>query len=87
MSMGATQTDQALHMGAEAEQFLRLGLMYSTGETVPADMVTAHKWFNIAGMAARSLAKCRPPILPLRRARLAGPALTARGIAVFGAIC
>lgn len=50
MSMGATQTDQALHMGAEAEQFLRLGLMYSTGETVPADMVTAHKWFNIAGM-------------------------------------
>ncbi|MFZ1920644.1 MAG: SEL1-like repeat protein [Xanthobacteraceae bacterium] len=77
MSMGATQTDQALHMGAEAEQFLRLGLMYSTGETVPADMVTAHKWFNIAGMrvrakrsitAARSLAKCRPPILALRRA-------------------
>ncbi len=48
--MRATQTDQALHMGAEAEQFLRLGLMYSTGETVPADMVTAHKWFNIAGM-------------------------------------
>jgi hypothetical protein len=24
--------------------------MYSAGGSVPADMVTAHKWFNIAGM-------------------------------------
>ena len=27
-----------------------LGLMYSTGGTVPVDYVTAHKWFNIAAM-------------------------------------
>lgn len=50
VSMGATQTNAGPHIRAEAEQFLRLGLIYSTGETVPADMVTAHKWFNIAGM-------------------------------------
>jgi hypothetical protein len=24
--------------------------MYSAGGSVPADMVAAHKWFNIAGM-------------------------------------
>jgi uncharacterized protein len=34
--------------GADARDFFRLGMMYSTGAAVPADMVTAHKWFNIA---------------------------------------
>jgi len=51
MSMGATQTnDQAVSFGADADQFFRLGLIYSTGESVPTDMITAHKWFNIATM-------------------------------------
>lgn len=51
MSMGATQSDrQAVSFGADADQFFRLGLMYSAGASVPADMVTAHKWFNIAAM-------------------------------------
>ena len=31
-----------------AEQFFRLGMMYSTGRSMPADMILAHKWFNIA---------------------------------------
>jgi hypothetical protein len=30
--------------------FFRLGIRYSTGASVPADMVSAHKWFNIAAM-------------------------------------
>jgi len=30
--------------------FFQLGMMYSTGSTVPADFVTAHKWFNLAAM-------------------------------------
>ncbi len=38
----------------DAQKFFRLGLMYSTGETVPTDMVAAHKWFNIAGMRGSS---------------------------------
>jgi len=36
--------------GADPRDFYRLGMMYSTGASVPADMVTAHKWFNIAAM-------------------------------------
>jgi TPR repeat protein len=34
-----------------AEQFLQLGMLYSTGRSMPADMVSAHKWFNIAAMS------------------------------------
>ena len=33
-----------------AEVFFQLGMMYSTGSSVPADFVTAHKWFNLAAM-------------------------------------
>jgi uncharacterized protein len=35
---------------ADAQDFFRLGMMYSTGASVPTDMVSAHKWFNIAAM-------------------------------------
>jgi TPR repeat protein len=36
------------HANVTADMFFDLGLMYSTGRSVPADLVTAHKWFNIA---------------------------------------
>jgi TPR repeat protein len=32
------------------EQLFKLGIMYSTGQSVPTNMVSAHKWFNIAAM-------------------------------------
>ncbi len=32
----------------QAEQLFKLGMMYSTGQSMPLDMVSAHKWFNIA---------------------------------------
>ena len=35
---------------AAADMFFDLGMMYSTGRSVPTDLVTAHKWFNIAAM-------------------------------------
>jgi uncharacterized protein len=35
---------------ASGDMFYRLGMMYSIGGEVPADYVTAHKWFNIAAM-------------------------------------
>lgn len=43
---------------AGGEIFVQLGLMYSTGRTVEANRVEAHKWFNLAaykghGEAAR----------------------------------
>jgi uncharacterized protein len=31
-----------------ADMFFELGMMYSTGSSVPPDLVSAHKWFNIA---------------------------------------
>src|SRR5262245_39358540 len=33
---------------ADADTFFDLGMMYSTGRSVPIDYVTAHKWFNVA---------------------------------------
>jgi uncharacterized protein len=42
---------QAVQPGmADPQDFFRLGMMYSTGASVPADMVSAHKWFNIAAL-------------------------------------
>jgi uncharacterized protein len=35
-------------MFATGEAYYELGLMYAAGRTVPADLVEAHKWFNIA---------------------------------------
>ena len=32
------------------EAMFDLGMMYASGREVPVDLVTAHKWFNIAAM-------------------------------------
>lgn len=36
--------------GADPQALCQLGLMYANGRSVPADMVSAHKWFNIAAL-------------------------------------
>ena len=33
-----------------ADTFYELGMMYSSGRSVPIDYVMAHKWFNLAAM-------------------------------------
>jgi TPR repeat protein len=33
-----------------ADIFYELGIRYSVGNSVPTDLVAAHKWFNIAAM-------------------------------------
>ena len=33
---------------ATTDMLVELGLMYASGRSVPSDLVTAHKWFNIA---------------------------------------
>src|SRR6478735_376000 len=33
-----------------ADTMFELGMMHSSGREVPIDLVTAHKWFNIAAM-------------------------------------
>lgn len=35
---------------AEADTLYELGMMYATGRDCAADMVAAHKWFNIAAI-------------------------------------
>lgn len=43
--------ESALQSGQTAaggEAFLRLGISYSTGRDGIADLVSAHKWFNLA---------------------------------------
>jgi uncharacterized protein len=40
-AMGAT---------AQADILFELGMMYATGRDCEADVVTAHKWFNIAAI-------------------------------------
>jgi len=32
------------------DAMFELGMMYSSGHSVPVDLVIAHKWFNIAAM-------------------------------------
>lgn len=34
----------------DPKEFFRLGMMYSSGASAPVDMVSAHKWFNIAAL-------------------------------------
>jgi TPR repeat protein len=33
---------------ADGQAFYELGMMYASGRSVEPDLVTAHKWFNIA---------------------------------------
>jgi TPR repeat protein len=36
---------------ASAERFFELGIMYSSGRSVPTDLISAHKWFNLAALS------------------------------------
>jgi TPR repeat protein len=45
-----TQDGELAAIGDGAQAFFNLGMMYSTGRTVQTNMVTAHKWFNLAAM-------------------------------------
>ena len=41
---------------AAEDVFFQLGMMYSTGSTIPTDYVSAHKWFNLAAMRGNAAA-------------------------------
>ena len=49
------QAELAAQSGAPDALF-ELGLLYSTGRDVEADLVTAHKWFNLAAMRGNKAA-------------------------------
>lgn len=45
---------------ASADEFYRIGLIYSEGHDVSVDLVQAHKWFNLAATRGHRGAKiCR----------------------------
>ncbi len=43
-------TELAVLGHAGADVYFELGMMCATGRSAPADLVSAHKWFNIAAM-------------------------------------
>ena len=45
-----TQPVEALAESGVADAQYSLGLMYSTGQRVAQDYITAHKWFNLAAL-------------------------------------
>jgi len=44
------EQDGAERGSMTADAFFALGMTYATGQSVPVDFITAHKWFNIAAL-------------------------------------
>lgn len=50
---------QGVKLGTQAatpEALFELGMLYATGREVEADLVVAHKWFNLAAMGGNGSA-------------------------------
>ena len=71
---------------AGADTFFELGMMYSTGRTVPTDFVTAHKWFNLAAMKGnRDAVRLRQEIAgQMSEAEIAAAQRAARAFSLAG---
>ena len=52
----AAVANSALLGGADPEKLFQLGMMYASGRSVPTDMVSAHKWLNIAALRGNAAA-------------------------------
>ena len=63
--MGAAaeaEREELIHLAKEersSEAMYRLGMMFSTGQGVTYDIVTAHKWFNLAAVMGSQDAMAR----------------------------
>jgi TPR repeat protein len=44
---------------ATADALFELGMMYASGRSMPVDLVSAHKWFNLAAMKGHTEAAQR----------------------------
>jgi uncharacterized protein len=55
-SLPQVSEDEA-RVSNSGDMFFQLGMMYSTGRSVPTDRVAAHKWFNLAAMRGSEDAK------------------------------
>ena len=64
MEMSAEQVELGAQTGA-SDALFELGMLYATGRDVAADLVVAHKWFNLA--AARGNHDARAHRIELAR--------------------
>jgi TPR repeat protein len=55
--MYTTQTAEIGPAGGTHDGLFELGLMHSTGRDAALDLVTAHKWFNLAALRGNEDAK------------------------------
>lgn len=60
MQLDTLERSELAAEGGKGDALYNLGLMYSTGREVDVDLVTAHKWFNLAAMKGSDAARsCR----------------------------
>ncbi|MEP2829233.1 hypothetical protein [Parvibaculum sp.] len=60
MQLEQVEKSELAAEGGKCDALYNLGLMYSTGHGVEVDLVTAHKWFNLAAMKGSNEARtCR----------------------------
>jgi TPR repeat protein len=55
--MGGCETVELAAAGGAPDALFELGLMYCAGRDVDLDLVSAHKWFNLAAMRGNADAK------------------------------
>ena len=55
--MGALEASEIATAGGTPDVLFELGLMYCAGREVELDLVSAHKWFNLAAMRGNHDAK------------------------------
>ena len=48
-----TATAMPVEMAASGDVLFDLGMMFSTGQSGTADLIAAHKWFNLAALKGR----------------------------------
>jgi uncharacterized protein len=56
MDMVCVENAELAAQTGAADALFELGLMYSTGRDVEPDLVTAHKWFNLAALRGNKAA-------------------------------
>mgnify|MGYP000044192824 CR=1 FL=1 len=52
--MAGTELASMAEMQPNGESMFELGMIYATGRDVSADLVAAHKWFNLAATRGKS---------------------------------
>lgn len=57
--VGCAETVEQAALVAAPDALFELGMVYATGLDVEADLVTAHKWFNLAAARGNQSALAR----------------------------